>query len=344
MSTQIGTRLLILTTSRHIAMVALPYTTVSRASNLRLLSTLLQPTAAAGRVKSNGANLSSTSANHQPARHELQSYTTTTSSSSVSAAETSHFSRLASTWWDPHGPSRLLHLMNPHRHSFISACLASGNPDPNPPPRSYLDIGCGGGIFAESAARLRHTAKVTAIDPTPAVLAVAKEHARTDPALAAPKLTYIHSSIEDLPVPEAEAERADVLTLFEVLEHVDRPAAFLQACLPHLKPGGWLIGSTIARSPLSFLTTKLVAEAPVIGIVPRGTHDWSKYINPDELRAWFEQRGQQGGKKGEEEEGRWGDLKTQGVIYVPGWGWKMLDHAEALGNYFFGVQKPIDVG
>jgi len=174
------------------------------------------------------------------------------------------------------------------------------------------------------------------------VIAVAKAHQRSDPALSEPKLRYLNCAIEDLPLPSSaaspspletdketrtEAEGADIVTLFEVIEHVTSPSQFLHKVTPHLKPGGWLIGSTIARSALSFLTTKVIAEAPVIGVVPRGTHDWNKYINPGELAEWFEK------------EGGWAPMKTAGVIYLPGLGWKMVDGSETFGNYFFGVQK-----
>ncbi len=206
---------------------------------------------------------------------------------------------------------------------------------------------------AESAGRLHHTRTVTGIDPTASVLAVAKAHQRSDPAISPPKLTYLHTAIEDLPVPPESTpdssdpssgetgtrKKADILTLFEVLEHIDHPSSFLRSCIPHLAPGGWLIGSTIARSPLSFLTTKLIAEAPVVGVVPPGTHDWNKYINPEELARWFEKRNhsEKGSEAGRDE--RWGEMKTQGVIYLPGLGWKMTDGTEGWGNYFFGVQR-----
>jgi polyprenyldihydroxybenzoate methyltransferase / 3-demethylubiquinol 3-O-methyltransferase len=174
---------------------------------------------------------------------------------------------------------------------------------------------------------------VTAVSSgsTPSVIAVAKAHQRSDPALSEPKLSYLNCAIEDLPLPSStEGAGTDIITLFEVLEHIDSPSQFLKTTIPHLKPGGWLFGSTIARSPLSFLTTKVIAEAPLIGVVPRGTHDWNKYINPDELADWFEKDG--GG-------GKWAPIRTQGVIYVPGWGWKMVHRSEGYGNYFFGVQK-----
>ena len=273
-------------------------------------------------------------------------------SSSVSASEVTHFSRLASSWWDPHGPSRLLHLMNPLRHDFIKSCLRSSTissldssvssispakEQESENGYSYLDIGCGGGIFASSAARLPNTLRVTAIDPTPDVIAVAKSHARCDPALSLPsahsgkpKLQYINCAIEDLPTAPKESEKYDIITVFEVLEHIDSPSSFLERAIPHLKPGGWLIGSTISRSSIAYITTKIIAEAPIVGVVPRGTHDWNKYINPSELRQYFESGNAQG---------RWGDFITQGVIYLPVMGWRFVQGSEDFGNYFFGVQK-----
>jgi polyprenyldihydroxybenzoate methyltransferase/3-demethylubiquinol 3-O-methyltransferase len=174
-------------------------------------------------------------------------------SSTVSQTEVSHFSRLASSWWDPHGSSRLLHLMNPLRHDFINSCLDPLDPNTK---YTYLDIGCGGGIFSSSAARLPSTRSVTAIDPTQAVVAIAKAHQRSDPALSEPKLRYLNCAIEDLPLPlsgnkPAASTAADIITLFEVLEHINSPAQFLQTTIPHLQFGGYLISSTIAHLPVS---------------------------------------------------------------------------------------------
>jgi polyprenyldihydroxybenzoate methyltransferase/3-demethylubiquinol 3-O-methyltransferase len=302
-----------------------------RSLNLYRLASLLRPSVAhvspPDLAPSFAARKQSFSTN-QPC---LQDVSPSSTSSTVSQTEVSHFSRLASSWWDPHGPSRLLHLMNPLRHDFINSCLGPSDPSTK---YTYLDIGCGGGIFSSSAARLPSTKSVTAIDPTPPVIAVAKGYQRSDPALSEPKLRYLNCAIEDLPLPRssdtpaASSTSADIVTLFEVLEHIDSPAQFLKAAIPHLRPGGWLIGSTIARSPVSFLTTKVIAEAPVIGVVPPGTHDWNKYINPDELANWFEKDG--GGSK-------WGLMKTQGVIYLPGLGWRWW--SGAYGNYFFGIQR-----
>ncbi|KAI9675500.1 MAG: Hexaprenyldihydroxybenzoate methyltransferase, mitochondrial [Trizodia sp. TS-e1964] len=241
------------------------------------------------------------------------------SPSSINPDEVSHFNALASTWWDPYGPSRLLHLMNPLRHSFLNALPAAA------PRRRFLDIGCGGGIFAESAARLPGTTSVLGIDPSPRVLAVARAHALLDPALAG-KLAYENVGVEALALPGAVEQLADVVSLFEVVEHVRCPAPFLRSCLPFVRPGGWLVGSTIARSWVSWLVTKLVAE-DVLRIVPRGTHDWAQYINEGELRDWF------AGLEG------WGEVRCMGVIYIPGLGWREARGSEKIGNYFFGVRK-----
>ncbi|KAG8628442.1 hypothetical protein KVT40_004315 [Elsinoe batatas] len=279
-----------------------------------------------------------------------QHSTTASPSSSVSSSEVSHFSALASSWWDPQGPSRILHLMNPLRHQFINRCRNSiAPPQQSPAPTSrtltYLDVGCGGGIFAESAARLPNTLSVTAIDPTPDVIQVAKTHMRCDPDLVqSSRLQYLNTTIEDLsthlsPSPssshpassptslETGSDRQfDLVSLFEVIEHVNTPHLFLEQCMSRVKPGGWLIGSTIARTWTSYFTTKLMAE-DVLRIVPRGTHDWDKYINADELERWVAR--QQG----------WGQWRVMGVLYVPGVGWREVKGGEEWGNYFFGMRR-----
>ncbi|GJC87553.1 ubiquinone biosynthesis O-methyltransferase, mitochondrial [Colletotrichum liriopes] len=237
--------------------------------------------------------------------------------SSVSPDEVEHFNALAADWWDPHGSSRLLHLMNPLRHTFIRDCLAS-QPDAPSTPARFLDVGCGGGIFAESAARLPDTTAVTAIDPTPA------GHARRDPALRR-KLEYKSATIETLPLPATPADQYDVVSVFEVVEHVSSPAEFLDRCAPFVRPGGWLVGSTIARTWVSWFTTNLMAE-DILGIVPKGTHDWRKYINDDELKAMFMGKG-------------WEMPRIMGVVYAPGLGWKEVRGSEKVGNYFFGVRR-----
>lgn len=220
--------------------------------------------------------------------------------------------------------------MNPLRHDFISRCRFNDH-TPATQKFRYLDIGCGGGIFAESAARLPNTLSVTAIDPTPEVLKIAEGHKRRDPTLNAPgKLKYLNTSIEDLPSPASPTEAYDIVTLFEVIEHVNAPGPFLEHVLPHVKPGGWLIMSTIARTWTSWLVTNVMAE-DVLGIVPKGTHEWSKYVNEQELRNWFAKQPGWGGGVG--------GIKSLGVMYVPGLGWKEVAGGEQWGNYFFGVRK-----
>lgn len=111
----------------------------------------------------------------------------------------------------------------------------------------------------------------------------------------------------------------------EVIEHVPRPSEFLGQCMEHVKPGGWLVGSTIARSWVSYLTTIVAAEM-VLGIVPRGTHEWGKYVNADEIVGWCKREG-------------WGETRIMGCAYIPGVGWREVQGGEKVGNYFFGVRR-----
>ncbi|KAJ5515218.1 hypothetical protein N7527_006778 [Penicillium freii] len=310
------------------------------------------------------------------------------STSSVSADELSHFSGLASSWWDPMGPSRILHLMNPLRHEFIASCLAEGTPSPDPTSSAtlnYLDVGCGGGIFAESLARTipldptgpaptpTLAASMTAIDPSTDLIQMAREHARMDPTvdthLRTGRFKYLNTTLEDVLAGNTGAPMSasnptnsnststqltppqyDIVTLFEVLEHIDpktsTPLSFLTNCLRALKPGGWLIGSTISRTLPSFILNQVIAEAPwPIGVVPRGTHEWSKFVNPDEVKGWLQEglmraadtSVSRGG--GAIAEGmRW---KCVGAIYIPGIGWKMVPGSEDWGNYFWAVRKEV---
>lgn len=318
---------------------------------------------------------------------QKQSRTTTRkhSSSSVSANELSHFSGLANSWWDPMGPSRVLHLMNPTRHDFIASCLTESEPKHSSlgDGLKYLDVGCGGGIFAESLARTLRSDKwkpadglhprtkagsILAIDPSTSLIKIARDHASMDPAvyehLQSGAFRYENTTIENLALPSSattpsatntsssspsrDNQQFDVITLFEVIEHVDPHTAssFLTHCLRVLKPGGWLIGSTIARTVASFLVNKLVAEAPwPIGVVPWGTHEWNKFVNSDELRGWVEEglmRAADGAAYRAGSEALQGmKWKVAGVAYVPGLGWKMVDGGEDWGNYFWAVQKGV---
>jgi len=220
----------------------------------------------------------------------------------------------------------------------------------------YLDVGCGGGIFAESAARMPGVSSVTGVDPSSEVLAIAKEHARRDPNLwETGRLSYLNCGIEDLPRMTAQADVGvevakvglssavasntgdvsndvrndqgyDIVSLWEVLEHVSSPHAFLDILTPHVAPGGWFVMSTIARTWTSWVTTKLFAE-DILRIVPRGTHDWAKYINEPEVRKYFET------KPG------WESPRAMGVLYVPGVGWREARGGEDWGNYLWAIRK-----
>ncbi|KAF2089317.1 ubiquinone biosynthesis O-methyltransferase [Saccharata proteae CBS 121410] len=217
--------------------------------------------------------------------------------------------------------------MNQLRHPFIAKCLSSQATGPPAHRLRYLDVGCGGGIFAESAARLPTTKSVLGIDPTPEVFAIAESHKRQDPLLMEEgRLRYENISVEQLPLPAKPEDGFDIVSCFEVIEHVSQPAQFLQNLMPHVKPGGWIVLSTIARTWTSWATTVVAAE-DIIRMVPKGTHDWNKYINEDELRNWF---AKQPG---------WESPRAMGVVYVPGFGWKEVRGSENWANYFFAVRK-----
>lgn len=190
------------------------------------------------------------------------------------AAEVARFDALASRWWDPQGEMRLLHRMNPVRLGYISqrTTLAGSR---------CLDIGCGGGILSESLARAG--ADTTGIDLAEESLTVARLH-QLESTL--PGLRYLRATAEELA--EAEPGSFDIVTCMEMLEHVPDPAAVVCACARLLKPGGDLFLSTINRSARAYLVTILGAEY-VLGLLPRGTHDFRRFIRPSEIDSWGRQ-------------------------------------------------------
>jgi 2-polyprenyl-6-hydroxyphenyl methylase/3-demethylubiquinone-9 3-methyltransferase len=190
--------------------------------------------------------------------------------SSVLAAEVARFDALASRWWDPNGPMRPLHRMNPARVGWIDQRIrarfgASG--------MRLLDVGCGAGLAAEALARRGHD--VLGIDAAADVLAAARAHA----GVAGIGVTYRDASAEDL---AAEGARFAVVTALEVIEHVADPAGFLATLARLLAPGGLLFVSTLNRTPRAFVTAKLGAEY-LLRLLPVGTHDWRRFVTPAEL-------------------------------------------------------------
>ena len=187
------------------------------------------------------------------------------SSGSVSMEEVGKFDRLAARWWDPNGPMKPLHKMNPARIGWIEGLLKG--------PTRILDVGCGAGLAAEALAVNGHD--VLAIDAAGEAIEAARTHAE----LQGVKLTYRSCLAEDLAV---EGLRFPVITALEVIEHVPDPAGFVRVLASLLEPNGVLVLSTLNRTRRSWLTAKVGAEY-VLRMLPVGTHDWKAFITPAEL-------------------------------------------------------------
>ena len=193
----------------------------------------------------------------------------------VDPAEVAKFDALASRWWDPDGEFRSLHEINPLRLDWIRQhAQLSG--------RTIVDIGCGGGILAESMANAGAT--VTGIDMAEGPLAVAKLHQHESGA----QVDYRKATAEEL-ASEA-AESFDIVTCLEMLEHVPDPSLVIKSCAEMVKPGGHVFFSTINRNPKSFAFAIVGAEY-VLKLLPAGTHEYEKFIRPSELESWARQAG-----------------------------------------------------
>src|SRR5260221_5322050 len=204
----------------------------------------------------------------------------------VDAAEVERFSRLAGEWWDPRGKMAVLHKFNPVRLAYIrdAACRQFGRDVRHPPCLKgirILDIGCGGGILSEPLARLG--AEVVGADPSPNNIEAAKLHAERG-GLA---IDYRVTAVETL----ADAgERFDVVLAMEVVEHVANVALFVRRCAEMMKPGGLMVAATLNRTVKSFALAIVGAEY-VLRWLPRGTHQWDKFVTPSELEIAMEQAG-----------------------------------------------------
>ncbi|MFT7592863.1 MAG: 2-polyprenyl-6-hydroxyphenyl methylase/3-demethylubiquinone-9 3-methyltransferase [Paracoccaceae bacterium] len=242
--------------------------------------------------------------------------------STVDPAEIAKFEAMATEWWDPAGKFKPLHMLNPCRLDYITTQIAGEfdrdlkavNPLAG---LRILDIGCGGGLLSEPMARLG--AEVIGADAAEGNLPVARIHAKQSGL----DIDYRHTTAEAM----ADAgERFDVVLNMEVIEHVADPLSFLTACHTLLKPGGLHICSTINRNPKSYAVAIVGAEV-VMRWLPRGTHDWAKFITPDELfdllrRAAFD------------------PVDRKGFVFNPiSWTWSLSDKDLSV-NYVTASLKP----
>lgn len=200
-----------------------------------------------------------------------------TAQSSVVDREAAHFGALAADWWNPRGSSAMLHRLNPIRLGFVRAAIDShwGGDAAGFIPlagRSVLDVGCGAGLLAEPLARLG--GQVTGVDAAPENIGAAQAHA----AQAGLAIEYLAGGVEAV-----AGRQFDLVTSLEVIEHVADPAAFAHALTRAVAPGGLLVVSTPNRTALSRLAMITVGEG--LGMIPRGTHDWERFLTPDELAA-----------------------------------------------------------
>lgn len=190
--------------------------------------------------------------------------------------ELAKFSELAHRWWDPDSEFRPLHQINPLRLEWICGFVSLQG-------RRALDVGCGGGILTE--AMMRRGADVLGIDLSTRALKVAQLHALE---AGAPVPAYREISAEDLA--QEQPGVFDVVTCMEMLEHVPDPSSVVRACADLVKPGGWTFFSTLNRNPKSFVFAIVGAEY-LLQLLPRGTHEYAKFIRPSELARWCREAG-----------------------------------------------------
>ncbi|MBU6270689.1 MAG: bifunctional 2-polyprenyl-6-hydroxyphenol methylase/3-demethylubiquinol 3-O-methyltransferase UbiG [Betaproteobacteria bacterium] len=204
-----------------------------------------------------------------------ESSPTTASALNADPAELAKFQALAARWWDPGSEFRPLHEINPLRLDWIDR-LAGLNGS------TAVDVGCGGGILAESMAG--RGARVTGIDLADKPLRVAELHGLESGV----PVNYRRVAAEDLAAEQPGA--FDVVTCMEMLEHVPDPASTIRACATLARPGGWVFASTISRNPKAFLFAIVGAEY-VLGLLPKGTHEYGKFLRPAELAGFARQAG-----------------------------------------------------
>jgi 2-polyprenyl-6-hydroxyphenyl methylase/3-demethylubiquinone-9 3-methyltransferase len=240
---------------------------------------------------------------HARPRKELPMTTTT-----IDPAEVAKFEAMAAEWWDPNGKFKPLHQMNPCRLDYITTQIAAEFGRDLRQSRPFaglrlLDIGCGGGLLSEPMARLGAT--VVGADAAVRNIPVAQLHAEQSGLT----IDYRNTAAEDL---AAAGEQFDVVLNMEVVEHVADPLAYLTACQQLLKPGGLMICSTLNRNPKSFMMAIVGAEW-VMRWLPKGTHDWAKFITPDELFDLITRAGLD-------------PVDRKGMVFNPlAWSWSLSD-------------------
>lgn len=240
----------------------------------------------------------------------------------IDPAEVAKFEAMAAEWWDTEGKFKPLHLMNPCRLDYITAQIAAEFDRDLTQALPFkglriLDIGCGGGLLSEPMARLG--ADVVGADAAPRNIPVAQVHA----AQSGLVIDYRHTTAEDL---AASGEQFDVVLNMEVVEHVADPQGYLTACQLLLKPGGLMICSTLNRNAKSFVMAIVGAEW-VMRWLPKGTHDWAKFITPDELYDMIRKAGLE-------------PVDRKGMVFNPV-SWKWSTSARDLScNYVTASVKP----
>lgn len=240
----------------------------------------------------------------------------------VDPAEIAKFEAMAAEWWDPDGKFKPLHMLNPCRLDYITSQIAAEFDRDLTGPAPFdglriLDIGCGGGLLAEPMARLG--AQIVGADAAERNIPVARIHAEQSGLT----VDYRHTTAEAM---AAAGERFDAVLNMEVVEHVADPLAFLTACQQLLKPGGLHICSTINRNPKSYVMAIFGAEV-VMRWLPRGTHEWSKFITPDELFELLAQSGLT-------------PVDRKGFVFNPvTWSWA-ISHRDLSVNYVTAATKP----
>ena len=240
----------------------------------------------------------------------------------VDAGEIAKFEAMAAEWWDPRGKFKPLHMLNPCRLDYITRQIAAEFDRDLSTKRPFeglrlLDIGCGGGLLCEPMARLGE--RVVGADAAERNIPVAQVHAEQSGL----DIDYRHTTAEAM---VADGEEFDVVLNMEVVEHVADPQAYLDACQRLLKPGGLHICSTINRNAKSFMMAIVGAEH-VMRWLPKGTHEWQKFITPDELCAMIEAAGLD-------------PVDRKGFVFNPiSWTWS-LSARDLSVNYVTAAVKP----